>query len=251
MIQYSKIAKVIEERIKNHIYPPFMKIPTQQQLADEFGTSRMTVKKAIDSLIYLGLLVSIRGSGTYVMSNPIANELDFSGKSYLGLSATMQGKGRNLSSKVIAFEHVFPDNLQQKRLLLNETDPVYRIIRLRCLDGEPYTLEYTHMPIGIIPGLNAEVLTHSIYSYIQNDLGLRIGSSYRVIRANIPDAYDRKYLECSDNDPVLEIEQVVYLDNGMPFEYSRSRHRYDKGGVSVNNQVTQMDKTFTWKKKDF
>lgn len=241
MVQHSMISKIIEERIKDHIYPPLDQIPTQQQLADEFHTSRVTIKKAIDSLIQSGFLVSIRGSGTYVMSNPIASEMDFSGESYPGLSATMRGQEKELISQVIQFENEFPDVFIQKVLLLKETQPVYKIIRLRLLDGEPYTLEYTYMPIHVIPELSTDVLEHSIYSFIRKDLGLKIGSSYRVIRAFKPDENDKKWLNCSDNDPVMEIEQVVYLDNGTPFEYSRSRHRYDKGGIAINNQAIRRE----------
>lgn len=241
MVQHSKISRIIEERIRDHIYPPFEQIPTQQQLADEFHTSRVTIKKAIDSLILSGHLVSIRGSGTYVMSNPIANEMDFGGESYPGLSASMKGRGKEVSSQVIQFTSEFPSLVLQKVLLLKETQPVYKIIRFRLLDEEPYTLEYTYMPIHVIPDLTHEVLEHSVYSFIKKDLGLRIGSSYRVIHAYKPDERDKKWLDCLSDDPVLEVEQVVYLDNGTPFEYSRSRHRYDKGGIAINNQVVRRE----------
>ncbi|MEK2535951.1 UTRA domain-containing protein, partial [Tetragenococcus halophilus] len=40
-------------------------------------------------------------------------------------------------------------------------------------------------------------------------------------------SYDQKYLSCTETDPVLEIEQIVYQENGIPVEYSRSRNRFD------------------------
>ncbi|MBC1253795.1 UTRA domain-containing protein, partial [Listeria welshimeri] len=39
---------------------------------------------------------------------------------------------------------------------------------------------------------------------------------------------DQQYLDCASDDPVVEVEQTVYLNNGLAFEFSRSRHRYDK-----------------------
>lgn len=237
MVQHKNISKIIEDRIKNHIYPPLSRIPTQNELAKEFNTSRVTIKKAIDSLIVKGLLVSNRGSGTFVMSNPLVNELNFSGEIYSGLTATMGPEKGRISSTIIKFDSEFSDSRLQKILLLRETDPVYHIIRLRNLDGEPFQLEHTFMPIDIIPGVSKDVLHQSIYSHIQDTLGLKIGSSYRIIKAFKPDALDIKYLDCRIDDPVLEVEQVVYLDNGVPFEYSRSRHRYDKGGIVINNHI--------------
>ncbi len=48
-----------------------------------------------------------------------------------------------------------------------------------------------------------------------------------------PDDYDQKYLNCSVSDPVLQVEQAVYLENGRPIEYSRSRNRFDTKGYSL------------------
>ncbi|RYL94959.1 GntR family transcriptional regulator [Sporolactobacillus sp. THM7-4] len=237
MIQHKKISRIIEKRIRDHIYPPLSKIPTQNELAEEFHTSRVTIKKAIDSLIAKGLLVSNRGSGTFVKSNPLINEMNFSGDSYLGLTATMGTEKGRISSEVIKFEIEFPNLRLQKTLLLEKSQPVYHIIRLRKLDNEPFQLEHTFMPIEVIPGITMEVLEHSIYSHIQDTLGLKIGSSFRIVKAVKPDDFDKNYLLCQSDDPVLEVEQVVYLDNGIPFEYSRSRHRYDKGGIVFNNQI--------------
>lgn len=235
MIRHEQISKIIEQRIEERIYPPLSQIPTQNELAEEFHTSRVTVKKAIDTLINKGLLVSNRGSGTYVMSNPLVNEMNFNGRSYLGLTATMGDQKDRITSEAIEFDSAFPDERLQKILLLDQTEPVYRIIRLRNLDAQPFQLEHTFMPINLIPGLTERVLSASVYAHIQNKLGLKIGNSYRIVRAVKPDHWDLKYLECREDDPVLEVEQVVYLDNGVPFEYSRSRHRYDKGGIVFNN----------------
>lgn len=247
MVQYKIISKTIEKRISDHVYPPLSKIPTQNELADEFNTSRVTIKKAIDSLIAKGLLVSNRGSGTFVMSNPLNNQMNFSAKNYMGLTTYMEmtsrlGTAKNrLSSVVVKFDSEFPNDRLQKILLLNESQPVYHIIRLRQLDDEPFHLENTYMPIDVIPGINRDILYKSIYAHIQDTLHLKIGSSYRIIRAFKPSNLDIKYLQCKSDDPVLEIEQVVYLDNGIPFEYSRSRHRYDKGGIVIANQFNMRE----------
>ncbi|MCB2636677.1 GntR family transcriptional regulator, partial [Listeria monocytogenes] len=89
-------------------------------------------------------------------------------------------------------------------------------------------LEHTYMPVGVIPGINQQSLEGSIYSYIQDDLNLKIASSYKQIRAVKATLLDQQYLDCASDDPVVEVEQTLYLNNGLSFEFSRSRHRYDK-----------------------
>ncbi|MFQ7237256.1 MAG: UTRA domain-containing protein, partial [Enterococcus hulanensis] len=126
-----------------------------------------------------------------------------------------------------------------EKLRISKNDPIYDIIRLRMLDGEPLALEYTIMPVLLIPGITEEILKKSVYQYIQETLHLDFGQSHRRIKADKPDQYDIEYLDCQSDDPVLEIEQTVYLDNDIPFEYSQTRHRYDKGDITVVNKSSR------------
>ena len=84
------------------------------------------------------------------------------------------------------------------------------------------------MPIGLIPGIKNDVLLNSVYGYIEKDLKLKIKSSHRVIRAMLPSELEQKWLDIDSNFPILEVEQVGFLDNGQPFEYSKAHHRSDK-----------------------
>ncbi|WP_281494735.1 UTRA domain-containing protein [Streptococcus uberis] len=137
-----------------------------------------------------------------------------------------------MSSKVISFEARFPEQEEMNKLKLRSNQAVFDIIRLRYLNQEPFHLEYSIYPIDIIPNITDTVLDNSIYQYIIEDLKLEIGSAIRQIRADKPDQFDHDYLECQANDPVLEIEQVVFLKDGRPFEYSQTRARYDKATVN-------------------
>ena len=101
------------------------------------------------------------------------------------------------------FEVRFPDETEQLKLRIGKNGLVYDIIKLSILNSTPLMLEYTIMPIYVNPGINENILKSSIYSH--------------------------------NTDPVLEVEQVVYLDDGIPFEYSQTRHRYDKGDFTATN----------------
>ncbi|WP_143812318.1 UTRA domain-containing protein, partial [Oenococcus oeni] len=105
--------------------------------------------------------------------------------------------------------------------------------RLRIVDEEPYVLEYTKMPVKVIPGISDDILKKSIYHYIKSDLNLKIGSAFRKIRADKPNLFDKKFLNCKNEDPILEITQTAFLNSDIPFEFSRVRYRYDKGNMVV------------------
>ena len=97
------------------------------------------------------------------------------------------------------------------------------------INWKPYVVEYTYMPTDFITGITEDVVKSSIYSYLENDLGLKIQSAHRIARADMPTEQEKKWLDIGDQVlPVLEVEQVAYLDDGRIFEYSISRHRADR-----------------------
>ena len=116
-----------------------------------------------------------------------------------------------------------------EKLQVAENAFVCYICRTRLVDGKPYVVEYTYMPTDFITGITEDVVKSSIYSYLENDLGLKIQSAHRIARADMPTEQEKKWLDIGDQVlPVLEVEQVAYLDDGRIFEYSISRHRADR-----------------------
>ncbi|WP_409293775.1 GntR family transcriptional regulator [Peribacillus sp. SCS-26] len=234
MNKYEAISIEVRKRIKEGYYSINQPIPDEKSLATEFGCSRMTMKRALDVLVMEGLLYRKRGHGTFIVKsafkdsrvNVVSNEV-------LGLSRLINDK--EITSKVIRFEVQFPSEEVAAHLAVDITTPVYYLIRLRLVDGEPYVLEKTYMPTTLIPGINDEILHSSIYDYIINKLELTIAGSHRKIRASKSEKLDQEHLECQSDDPILEVEHVGFLNNGVPFEYSFSRHRYDKFEVTTVN----------------
>ncbi|WP_239257173.1 GntR family transcriptional regulator [Listeria ilorinensis] len=225
--KYSFIAEEIRKRIMHHEYPLDKPIPDEMTLSKEFDCSRMTMKKALEVLVLEGLLYRKRGHGTFIIKSALdRDKLQIHNQEVNGFTKLVDGK--NVKSRVISFQVVFPDEAIAERLNIEKETPVYDILRVRMVGKEPYVLEHTYMPVNVIPGVTQHVLEGSVYQYIQDELGLKIASSYKQIRADKPSKLDREYLDCSETDPVMEVEQTVYLNNGVAFEYSLSRHRYDK-----------------------
>ncbi|MFC6316060.1 GntR family transcriptional regulator [Lapidilactobacillus achengensis] len=230
--KYELIANELRKRITTGKYQPNELIPDQVALAEEFGVSRMTIKKAIDGLAMEGLLYTRRGDGTYVMGDiSLKIEQNSPAEEHLGLTASFE-EGR-VTSKIIQFDIRFPSESLQKHLKLEKNEPIFEILRLRLLDGRPYVLEHTYMPQKLMPGLDEAVLMNSIYAYLKNTVNLKLSGAYRRIHALFADELDVKYLECKEGDPVLEVEQVSWLDDGTPFEYSFSRNKYDARSYNV------------------
>ena len=109
-------------------------------------------------------------------------------------------------------------------LSLEEDQFVYHIVRSRYANGEPHAVQYTYIPIDIVPNLRRANVEASTYDYIEGTLGLRIASAHRTVRAVSPTPDECTWLHVEPSDPLLEIDQVSFLDDGRPFERCVSHH---------------------------
>lgn len=233
--KYIAIAREIKKRIISGQYPAAEPLPDQFALAAEFGTSRMTIQQAMRQLIVEGLVYTRQGQGTFIRKNFLQlSQWDIHGSDYAGATETWGHLGK-VESQVIRFELRFPSEKEQASLLIDADSPVYDFVRLRLLNGEPLSLDITVMPVSLVPGLSKSHLENSVFRYVQDNLGLKMMGSYRVVRALKPSELDQQHLNSDASDPILEVEQVIYLDDGTPLEYAHCHYRYDHGGIVIVN----------------
>lgn len=229
MFKYEIIAADIQAKIQSGGYKPDEKLPQEFELCKQYGTSRITVREAMDVLVNRGLIIKRRGSGTFVkaVSGGAAVQEGFSrSQQFNGFSRDMEG--RKVSSRVHAFKLLRATGDVAEKLQVPDTAFVCYICRTRLVDGMPYVVEYTYMPTDFITGITDQVVQNSIYAYIEHDLKLKIKSAHRIARASLPTEDEKKWLEIGEPlIPILEVEQIAYLDDGRIFEYSISRHRAD------------------------
>lgn len=231
MSKYGELAEKLRTAIEKGTYAAGDRLPTTPELCEMYGVSNTTVKKAIDELDQLGLVARRRGSGIYVKSTPSLRKgtqggLSTSGQ-MTGFTSEHAGAGHVVSSEVHDFSVVHPPDLVAETLGIREEEFVYHICRTRLVDGKPHNVEYTYMPLTLVPGLLEEHLHGSIYGYLENELGLKIGSSHRVLQAVLPTKDEIAWLQLKPGEPLFEVRQVAYLDDGTPFECSKSRHTCD------------------------
>ncbi|TYZ20500.1 GntR family transcriptional regulator [Selenomonas ruminis] len=234
MLKYEQIAEDLRQEIRQGKYTSGDQLPLEKDMCEKYKVSRVTIKRAMDELVKQGLVTKRRGSGTFVktLDDNYAKQLSIStGNQFSGFAETY--KGRHISTKVLRFEIVHPSEEVAKKLQMSTQDFVYDIIRLRILDDVPMVIEYTMMPIQLVPGIRNEILEHSIYHHIEKTLKLNIQSAHRIVRAVRSTEMEQEQMQLAPNDPILEVEQVAFFSDGHPFEYSISHHRADKSEFSA------------------
>lgn len=240
MAKYEELVSTLKHEIAQGTYVKGDRLPTTPQLCQIYGVSNTTVKRAMDELELQGLIARRRGSGVYVKETHIPSAVSArqgsSSQQMTGFSSEHEALNHTVESEVHDFSVVRPDEDVARQLNMESDEFAYHICRVRKVDGRPMVVEYTYMPIKLIPDLRESTLHASIYTYIEHDLGLKIGSAHRAIKAVMPSDDERAWLQIGPNEPLLEVRQVAYLDDGTPFESSTSRHTADYEFYSISTR---------------
>ncbi len=227
--KYMRIYLDTKNRILSGEYKDGDQLPEETAVCQQYGCSRMTVKKAYDMLVADGYIYRKQGQGSFVLSAPAKKDgMELQERELQGFTRSNQEtrKGK-VTSKILRFQLIFAPPHIAEALGIEPNDPLYDILRVRCVDSVPYVIEQTYMAPATIPGVTLDVVSSSVYNYIENELGFRIASAKKTMSAEPSDELAWKELGLKENEPVLVVEQIAYLDNGTPFEYSISKHRYD------------------------
>ncbi|MEH7012092.1 GntR family transcriptional regulator [Neobacillus niacini] len=221
---YHQLEEYIKQQIENGILMEETVIPSEREYAQTFQISRMTVRQAINNLVSEGYLKRQKGRGTFVNKKKVEQEL----QGMTSFTEDMLSRGMSPSSTLLSFQIIPADKKTAFDLKIEEKDSVYKIKRIRLADGAPMALETAYIPVEIVPGLTEENSNLSLYQYIEENLSLSITEATQEIEASIASSNDAEALEINIGDPILLIERISYLQNGIPFELVKSTFRADR-----------------------
>lgn len=235
MYRYQEIYRELKSNILNNLYPEGHLLPSQEELAKKYNVSRLTIKKSLTKLIEEGLIDSRPGIGTTIRYR-LQNKSDEILPLDAPIGATYSHRLQDVKSKILSFSARLPSEHEQKNLNLNSTDAVYEIKRVRLINNNKYSFEYTIMPASI--KLDAQILEGSIYDYLGKEYGIKLTDARRVIYAQSADQESSKALSINIGEALLVIEQTAYDQNGKAFEFSTSKfaNDYSKFAIDVHRQ---------------
>jgi GntR family transcriptional regulator len=199
-------------------------IPSERQLTQQLGVSRLTVRAALDDLVREGLLVRRHGSGTFVSEPKIAQELTMT-----SFTEDMQRRGMVPGSRTLGLR-VTPAGAHLGRLLhVSPSEPVLIISRLRLADRETMAIETLHVRESLVPGLAApELEQRSFYEILEDRFGITIVGGDQTIEPTVTNEEESAALGVPLHSPAFLFERTTQSAEGEIVEYVRSIYRGDR-----------------------
>lgn len=222
MLKYQHIAAEIETYIQEHALQQGDKLPVLDELMLQFGVSKSTIIKSLELLEEKGVIFQVRGSGIFVRRH--------GRKGYISLLKN-QGFTRDLeefpvTSQVLLLEIVKPNREVASNLNIAPDQDVYHVKRIRYIYEQTLCVEESYYNKAIVTYLNNEIVSDSIFDYIRDGLGLRIGFSDSYLHVDKLNAEEAGHLRLQPGEPKLEVETIFHLSNGQPFDFSKITYNY-------------------------
>ena len=217
--KYQIIFNTIVGQIKSGEIPPNSLLPSENELKDQYDTSRETIRKALNLLAQNGYIQKVRGKGSIVID---INKFDFpvSGLvSFKELADKMEKKPRTIVNELSLI--IKPDAFIKQQLQLSGKDQVWKIVRTREIGGKKIILDKDFLAAKFVPSITEEICEDSIYAYLENDLNLKISFAKKEIVVEEPTAEDRAFLDLDGFHNIVVIKNYVYLEDATLFQYHR------------------------------
>lgn len=220
--KYYRVKRHLLDRIDS--LPPGSAVPPERVLSTELGTSRTTVRQALQELVIEGRLQRIQGKGTFVAKPKMAWPLQLT--SY---TEDIKAHGLNPTSRLMDMAYVAANEELAERLDIKPGGRVLRIERLRLADAEPMAIELTHLSARRFPGLRRHLdRTPSLYKVLESEYDVALAEAEETIETVLAPPREALLLGTDTGSPVLLLSRHSRDTAGRPVEWVRSWYRGDR-----------------------
>ena len=219
---YYQVATDIKNRIMHEEWGKNGQIDPENDLVQQYGVSRVTLRQALAELEKDGLIKRYRGRGAFVNENPnqFIHELKYS-----LVTGNYEPQDKQ-SLKATMLELVkIPDPYKpvSDALQLKPGDAAIYFKRLFYLEGKPIAIGKSWLPYEVVPGLEAQgLINNSLTQTVKERYHLNVMRVDDVLETVRPTSTDCKLLDATYDTPLILIKGISYLDDGRPLEYSNT-----------------------------
>lgn len=234
MPRYIQIRDDLQERIQTGMLQPGEKLPSEDQLANDYGVSRMTMRRSLTELIDAGLIYRRHGVGTFISNSAVQRDhtrlTDF--------FAHCRASGRVPEARLLYHELVPAAPHIAPALGVPTAETLIRLATLRSVDGCPITYHDAYLPLALFPRLAAATEAElglngrHVWQLIEAQ-GYTVMNVVERLEARLAKGETAVLLELAPGEPILYGERVLYSDDGTPLKYATCHNRGDRFSLTV------------------
>lgn len=203
------------------------RLPSENELANQYRIPRMTARKAYERLQELGYIYSIQGKGSYVKDRSKQIELVLSGDE--SFSQKMLDKGYNFETRNIFCKPIEYNKEIFDFLRIEPNDQACKVGRLRFVDHRPIALHMSYIAKSVFPDIDRIGMEiTSMFGYYKSKGFSEFSSTKSILSVSFPTEFERELLECTSLVPLLVLETgTMDKTTGIVLEYTKILYRSD------------------------
>ena len=216
--KYAVIMNDLIQKIQSKELSTGAELPSESDLINLYGVSRVTVRRAIDELYHQGYTEKMQGKRTCVKGAAKLQELGY----VSGYTEEIIRHGLIPGRKILKSELRICTAREAEELQLRKADPVFHLERIYYADNRPLCLTQAVLPYDIFRDIETnDFKENSLYKVLENNYHIQITTTALKLKA-IP-AYDKlaEYLDVSQDTPLLYSTGLTYGkygDKEIPIE---------------------------------
>jgi GntR family transcriptional regulator len=216
---YHQIKEAVKDQITRGSLKPGDMLPSEFNLSEQLGISRLVVHRAFRELVTEGLLIRKRAVGTFI--SPPARR----GYTVVGplLSMTeLARNGKTPQNRMLKQEVILAPEDVRTELQLTKGRQVVHLHNLRFLDDLPLAIEDMYFPAERVPGLaGMELDNHSIYAVLEKTYDAHPQEAMDLVSAGAATRDEARLLGINKGAPVMRVQRTATDRQGLPVEFSR------------------------------
>lgn len=214
---YKQIEIAIRTDIDRGVYPVGIKLPSEDDFAEQLGASRGTVRQALSELASQGIIKRVHGSGTFVCEP--GNEYKIENDHFISFLDGLESSGIPIETFVLGRRIVQANSIPNE--VFSGELALYEIQRIRKRNGRAVMLSFDYIPMDLAPGIDARFQDNkSVYDFLETHYALRVSKVKRVFHAVAARGDTAKLLAVKAGEPLFYIVQQAFDEYGRCVDYA-------------------------------
>jgi GntR family transcriptional regulator len=238
-----QVYLILRDRILSGALGFGAKLPTENELAEYYAVSRVTVRRALGELARERFIERRRSVGTRVIyrAAPAPMVADIS-----GVLANIADMGRRTAVKLLSFDYVPAAGAVAQALGVDAETLLQRSIRVRSVDQVPFSYLTTHVPESVAVTFTRQELASRPLLELLERAGVKVENARQRIGAGLATPDVAQALAIRAGSPLIELVRVVFDQSGRAVEHLHALYRPDRYAFEMDLVRSGTSGTKAW-----